>query len=127
MRPISPVAGYVGGKRQLAKRLIARIEETPHDLYAEAFVGMGGVFFRRQSRPKVEVINDLSKDVATFFRILQRHYQAFTDMLKWQVASRAEFERLVTVEPDALTDLERAARFLYLQKLAFGGKVSGRS
>lgn len=127
VRPISPVAGYVGGKRQLAKRLIARIERTPHDLYAEAFVGMGGVFFRRSSRPKVEVINDLSKDVATFFRVLQRHYQAFTDMLKWQVASRAEFERLISVDPETLTDLERTARFLYLQKLAFGGKVTGRS
>ena len=31
------------------------------------------------------------------------------------------------VDPDTLTDLERAARFLYLQRTAFGGKVSGRS
>jgi len=127
VRPISPIAGYVGGKRLLAKRLIARIEQIPHDLYAEAFVGMGGVFFRRPSRPKVEVINDLSTDVATFFRVLQRHHQAFTDMLKWQVASRAEFERLIGVDPNSLTDLERSARFLYLQKSAFGGKVTGRS
>ena len=29
--------------------------------------------------------------------------------------------------PDTLTDLERAARFLYLQRTAFGGKVSGRN
>lgn len=28
---------------------------------------------------------------------------------------------------DSLTDLERAARFLYLQRLGFGGKVAGRS
>lgn len=28
---------------------------------------------------------------------------------------------------DTLTDLERAARFLYLQRLAFGGKVQGRN
>jgi hypothetical protein len=28
---------------------------------------------------------------------------------------------------DTLTDLERAGRFLYLQRLAFGGKVAGRS
>ena len=88
---------------------------------------MGGVFFRRHSAPKVEAINDLNRDVATFFRVLQRHYQAFMDMLKWQVTSRAEFERLAAQEADSLTDLERAARFLYLQRLAFGGKVAGRT
>lgn len=122
-----PLAGYVGGKRQLAGRVIAAIERQPHDLYCEAFVGMGGVFFRRRAAPKAEAINDLSRDVATFFRVLQRHYQAFMDMLKWQVASRAEFERLVAQDPERLTDLERAARFLYLQRLAFGGKIVGRT
>ncbi len=48
-------------------------------------------------------------------------------MLKWQVASRAEFERLMGLDPEQLTDLQRAARFLYLQRLAFGGKVDGRN
>ncbi len=127
IRPARPVAGYIGGKRVLSKRICEAIEATPHTLYAEVFVGMGGVFFRRQLRPKVEVINDISEDVTTLFRILQRHYQAFLDMLKWQLASRAEFDRLMQVDPSTLTDLERAARFLYLQRTAFGGKVIGRS
>ena len=73
------------------------------------------------------MINDRDRDVATFFRVLQRHYQAFMDMLKWQLTSRAEFERLRAQDGDTLTDLERAARFLYLQRLSFGGKVAGRS
>lgn len=127
VEPCRPAAGYVGGKKQLASLLIERIEATPHTLYAEAFVGMGGVFLRRRNAPKVEVINDRSRDVAIFFRVLQRHFQAFMDMLKWQLTSRAEFDRLRATDPDTLTDLERAARFLYLQKLAFGGKVSGRN
>lgn len=127
VRPISPVAGYVGGKRQLAKHLTGLIAQTPHAAYCEAFVGMGGVFFKRACRPKTEAINDLNRDVATFFRVLQRHYQAFLDMLRWQVTSRSEFERLIKVDPSTLTDLERAARFLYLQRLTFGGKVAGRT
>lgn len=127
VEPVRPLAGYVGGKKQLAKHLIERIEATPHTLYAEAFVGMGGVFFRRRAAPRAEVINDASRDIATFFRVLQRHHQAFLDMLKWQVTSRAEFERLAATPAETLTDLERAARFLYLQRLAFGGKVAGRS
>ena len=125
--PVRPVAGYIGGKKQLARRIIGEIEAVPHVLYAEPFVGMGGVFLRRRLVPKAEVINDASADVATFFRILQRHFQAFMDMLKWQVTSRAEFERLARQDPATLTDLERAARFLYLQRLSFGGKVSGRT
>lgn len=123
VQPVRPVAPYIGGKRALAKRLVAQIDGTPHDLYAEPFVGMGGVFFRRDRRPKKEVINDISTDVVNLFRLLQRHYQQLLDVLKWQVASRAEFERLVGLDPSRLTDLERAARFIYLQRLGFGGKV----
>jgi len=124
--PCVPVAAYIGGKKQLAKKLVAMIEAVPHTTYAEPFVGMGGVFLRRQSKPRVEVINDASGDVANFFRILQRHLPALLDALAWQVTSRTEFERLTTLPPDSLTDVERAARFLYLQRLAFGGKVVNR-
>lgn len=126
VRPVSPVAPYIGGKRNLARRLTTLIESIEHDSYAEPFVGMGGIFFRRRRRPRAEAINDISGDVVTLFRILQRHYQAFLDTLKWQLSSRAEFERLMRVDPTTLTDLERAARFLYLQRTAFGGKVDGR-
>lgn len=125
--PTRPVAGYIGGKRALSARLVRMIGLVDHSCYVEPFVGMGGVFFRRDRRARAEVINDISADVANLFRILQRHYQQLLDVLKWQVASRAEFERLIAVDPDTLTDLERAARFLYLQRLAFGGKVMGRS
>ena len=125
VQPVQPVAPYLGGKRNLAKRIIERIERTPHETYAEPFVGMGGVFLRRRQRPAAEVINDYGREVATFFRILQRHYVPFMEMMRFQITTRAEFERLVKTDPNTLTDLERAARFLYLQRTAFGGKVSG--
>ena len=120
VKPVRPVAPYVGGKRNLAKLLTQRIDAAPHELYAEPFVGMGGIFFRRQRRPKKEVINDISADVVNLFRLLQRHYQQLLDVLKWQVCSRAEFERLVSLDPSRLTDLERAARFLFIQRASFG-------
>lgn len=123
---ISPAAPYIGGKRLLAKRLVGIIDGTPHKTYAEPFVGMGGVFLRRTAAARAEVINDYSRDVATFFRVLQRHYVAFLDMIRFQLTTRAEFERLVKVDPITLTDLERSARFLYLQRTTFGGKVRSR-
>lgn len=123
VKPVRPVAPYLGGKRALAGKLVKMIDATPHQLYAEPFVGMGGVFFRRTSRPRKEVINDINQDVVLLFRWLQRHYQQVLDALKWQICSRDDFERLVATDPDQLTELERVARFLFLQRAAFGGKV----
>ena len=127
LSPTLPVAPYLGGKRRLAATVIARLRAVPHDTYVEPFVGMGGVFLRRDWRARAEVINDLSGDVTVLFRVLQRHYQAFMDMLRWQLTSREQFARLLAAVPETLTDLERAARFLYLQRAAFGGKIEGRS
>lgn len=121
------MAPYLGGKRGLAGRLCALIDATGHTTYAEPFVGMGGVFLRRQSRPRAEFINDAGRDVYNLFRILQEHYVAFLDLLRFQITTQAGFERLIAVDPATLTDLQRAARFLYLQRTAFGGKVSGRN
>lgn len=125
--PVAPVAPWLGGKRNLAKRICALIDATPCTSYVEPFVGMGGIFLRRSARPKCEVINDKGRDIANLFRILQRHYPQFLEVLRFQLTTRAEFNRLVETNPDTLTDLERAARFLFLQRTAFGGKVSGRN
>lgn len=125
--PVRPPAPWQGGKRALAKTLTSRIAEVPHATYIEPFVGMGGIFFRRTMIPDQEVINDLNGEVVNLFRILQRHYSAFMDHLKFQLTSRREFERLAQLNPDTLTDLERAARFLYLQRLSYGGKVRGQN
>lgn len=127
VKPTNPVAPWLGGKRNLAKRITAILDNVPHQTYAEPFVGMGGIFLRRSMRPRCEVINDYGRDVSNLFRILQRHYPQFLEVLRFQLTTRAEFLRLVDTNPDTLTDLERAARFLYLQRTAFGGKVSGRN
>jgi len=86
---------------------------------------MGGVFLRRTWRPRLEVANDLNGEIVNLFRVLQRHYGYLLDMMRFQLASRKDFERLRKTDPASLTDLERAARFLFLQRLAFGGQVSG--
>ncbi len=125
VRPAAPVAPWLGGKKALHKTLIERIERIPHVSYIEPFVGMGGVFLRRSWKPKLEVANDLNGEIVNLFRILQRHYPQLMEVMRFQLASRREFERLRHIDPASLTDLERAARFLYLQRLAFGGKLGG--
>lgn len=128
VRPVRTLAPWIGGKRNLAAKVIAAIEAAgPVKVYAEPFVGMGGVFFRRRQTPACEVINDLSGDVANLFRVLQNHEGALMDLMRWQLTSREEFERLAAIDGERLTDLQRAARFLYVQRTGFGGKVTGRT
>lgn len=125
VRPAAPVAPWQGGKKALYKTLIERIELIPHKTYIEPFVGMGGVFLRRGFKPQLEVANDLNGEIINLFRIAQRHLPALIAQIDLQIVSRAEFERLRRTPPDTLTDLERAARFVYLQRLAFGGNPKG--
>ena len=42
--------------------------------------------------------------------------------MRWQPASRRLFEHHRSQPPSSLTDIERAARFFYLQKNTWGGK-----
>lgn len=125
VRPAAPVAPWLGGKRRLHSLIIEQIEATPHRTYAEPFLGMGGVFLRRRLRPRLEVANDLNGEIVNLFRILQRHLPQLLEVMRFSIASRRDFERLRHTDPGTLTDLERAARFLYLQRLAFGGQVAG--
>ncbi|MFV0535383.1 MAG: DNA adenine methylase [Cumulibacter sp.] len=122
-----PLMPWFGGKRKLAQRIVSIINQVEHQCYAEPFVGMGGVFLRRTHKPKAEIINDYSRDVSNLFRVLQKHPTELSNHLKLKIASHDEFYRLKATPPESLTDIERAARFIYLQKLAFGGKAVGQN
>jgi len=73
---------------------------------------MGGEFFRRSLRQRLEVIHDVNRDVITLLRKRQRHYQQLRDVLKFQIYSRADFDRLKAAPADQLTDFERTAQLL---------------
>lgn len=59
--------------------------------------------------------------------MIKHHLNAFIDEFKWALSSRSEYLRELRVDPTTLTDIQRAARFYYLQKLAFGGKTHGQT
>ena len=123
VKPINPIAPYLGGKRLLAKTIVPIIEQIPHSIYAEPFLGMGGVFFRRTQKPKCEAINDINSEIINMFRMVEKFPDYLADMLKFKICSRAEFKRMLATPPLLLTELERAVRYLYIQKNAFGGKT----
>jgi DNA adenine methylase len=115
---IGPLA-YIGGKRRIAKDLIALMPD--HITYVEPFAGGAQVFFHKP-RSKVEVLNDLDSEIVNFLRVCQRHPQELIRILRWQPASRKMFEGHLKQPPELLTDIERAARFFYLQKNGWAGK-----
>lgn len=115
------LAGWLGGKYQLSRKIIPLI--PMHKCYVEPFSGAAWVFFRKEAS-EVEVINDINKELITFYRVVQNHLEEFIRYFKWILVSRDEFLRLQQVEPKTLTDIQRAARFYYLQQNAFGGKIA---
>lgn len=128
--PVDPQPGlapWVGGKRNLARAIVERLERVPHVCYAEPFLGMGGVFFRRRRRPPVEVINDINADVVNLFRVVRHHPDALLEEYRSGVFARAEFDRQLVVEPTTLTDVQRAARFLFLMRARYGGLPRNKS
>jgi DNA adenine methylase len=117
---LSPLS-WIGGKRALANQIIAIFPE--HTTYVEAFAGGAQVLFRKEPS-KVEVLNDLDGEVVNFFRVCQQHYEELVRYFRYTLVSRAWFELLKATDPAALTDIQRAARFFYLQKNSFAGLVN---
>lgn len=115
---------YIGGKRALAKRIIALFPE--HRAYVEPFAGGAQVFFRKEPS-KVEVLNDLDREIVNFYRVCQQHYEELVRYLKFTVVSRAWFDLLYQTDPEKLTDIQRAARHLYLAKTCYAGLVRHRN
>jgi DNA adenine methylase len=115
---------YIGGKSLLAKTIVARL--PPHLTYVEPFAGGAKVFFHKP-RSKIEVLNDLDGELVNFYRVCQSHYSELVRYLRFMLVSREWFERLENTPPETLTDIQRAARYLYLQKNAYGGRVTRKA
>lgn len=114
----------MGGKRRLAKYLLPRFPQ--HSCYVEVFAGGAALFFKR-SPADVEVINDVNGDLVNLYRVVQHHLEEFVRQFKWALTSRQVFKWLKDTRPETLTDIQRAARFYYLQHNCFGGKVAGQT
>jgi len=119
----NPIIPWLGGKRRLADTIIPRF--PPHTCYVEVFAGGAALYFLRPPA-EVEVINDVNGELVNLYRVVQRHLEEFVRQFKWALSSREVFKWTQDTPPDTLTDIQRAARFYYLQHQAFGGRVCER-
>ena len=113
---------WVGGKSQLAKKIIPKIPE--HTCYCEVFAGASWLLFKKEES-KVEIINDINTDLVTLYRVVKHHLDEFVRYLRWVLVARDEFERFKKESPEALTDIQRAVRFYFLLKNGYGAKITG--
>lgn len=97
-----------------------------HSCYVEPFAGGGALLFAREPAA-VEVLNDINGELVCMYRVVQHHLEELVRQFRWALASRKMFEWAQMQRPETLTDVQRAARFLFLQRSSFAGKVSSRS
>ncbi|MEK7392245.1 MAG: DNA adenine methylase [Fibrobacterota bacterium] len=119
-----PIVPWIGGKRKLAKLILPHFGE--HECYVEPFAGAAAIFFLKP-QSKVEVLNDINGELVNLYRVVQNHLEEFVRQFRWSLISRDIFNWLKATPEQTLTDIQRAARFYYLQRLCFGGKVEGRT
>jgi len=112
---------WVGGKSRLRKAVIALL--PPHTCYVEPFAGAAWVLFGKPPS-EVEVLNDLDGDLINFFRVLKHQPQELLAAFRWELVARAEFARLVALDPVQLDAVTRAHRFYYLIMAGWGGELS---
>lgn len=120
----NPIIPWIGGKRRLAPILLPLFPD--HTCYVEPFCGAAALYFLKE-RSDVEVLNDINGELVNLYRVVKHHLEEFVRQFKWALSSRQVFQWQQLTVPDTLTDIQRAARFFYLQKLAFGGRVDGQT
>lgn len=124
MPPPSPIIPWIGGKRRLARHILPLFPE--HTCYMEPFAGAAALYFMKPPA-KAEVLNDINGDLVNLYRVVQHHLDEFIRQFRWALSSRQLFEWAKAATSETLTDIQRAARFYYMQRLAFGGKVESRT
>lgn len=116
---LKPPIARMGGKSKLRKTIIEMIPE--HICYVELFFGAGWVYFGKDSS-KIEVINDIDKELINLFKMIKYHAPEIERQLEYEFSSRDVFEEYKNIEIGNLTDIHRAVRFLYLISQSFAGK-----
>ena len=116
-----PIVPWIGGKRRLAKHILPLF--PAHTCYVEPFCGAAALYFLK-TPSKTEVINDINGELVNLYRVVKHHLEEFIRQFKWALVSRQIYKWLQDTPEETLTDIQRAARFYYLQKQAYGGKVA---
>lgn len=116
---LNPPISRMGGKSKLRKHIIEIMPE--HKCYVELFFGAGWVYFGKD-KSKVEVINDIDKELINLFKMIKYHSPEIERLLEYEFTGRDIFEEYKNYTLEHLTEIHRAVRFLYLINNSFASK-----
>lgn len=120
---VSPVVKWVGGKRQLLDKILPLIPK--HSTYVEPFVGGAAVLFELQ--PTKAIINDYNHELINVYNIIKSNPEELIQTLEKhkELNTKDYFYEIRSLDRnplfDTLTDIEKAARIIYLNKTCFNG------
>lgn len=114
-----PFIKWVGGKRSLIKELIPRLP-TSYNNYYEPFIGGGALFFSLE--PKNATISDINLDLVITYAVIKNKPQELMKLLAKHKANHSqEYYYQIRKQFNKDSDVEVAARFIYLNKTCFNG------
>ena len=121
---LQPFTKWTGGKRQLLGELRIYMPEN-YNRYFEPFVGGGALFF--DLAPEQAVINDFNEELINAYRQIKDKPVDLIDLLLGHKENNSKdyYLELRAADRDgrlaSMTDVERAARILYMLRVDFNG------
>lgn len=120
---VAPVLKWVGGKRQLIETFSPLLPKRITS-YCEPFVGGGALLFHLQ--PNTAYVNDINKDLIGVYSVIKQNVDGLIEELKKHKNEADYFYSVRNWDRDkekyqSLSDVEKAARILYLNKTCYNG------
>lgn len=112
-----PFLKWPGGKRWAAERIAALVSSHLTGRYYEPFLGGGAVFFHL--RPRIATLGDVNSDLIGAYRAVRGNHKELVKRLQGLPVTKSVYNEVRSWKPRG--PLERAVRFLYLNRTAFGG------
>jgi DNA adenine methylase len=114
---VQPFLKWPGGKRWLIPAIIRLIDGYDYRTYREPFLGGGALFFALQ--PKQSILSDVNSELINVYRQVKYYPKLLITRLRSLPINKSTYNSL---RNNALgRPLDRAVRFLYLNRTAFGG------
>ncbi|MBI4430666.1 MAG: DNA adenine methylase [Candidatus Omnitrophica bacterium] len=115
---VKPFIKWAGGKSQLLPVLRKMIPNS-FNRYFEPFLGGGALFF--DTGPSSAILADANEELVNCYRIVQTSPKKLLLALVEFKVGENEYYKIRAMDPTKLSNIERAARFLYLNKTCFNG------
>lgn len=115
--PIQPFIKWPGGKRWAAARIAELLSPHLSGKYFEPFLGGAAVFFHLG--PREAVLSDVNRELIATYRTVRDDWAAVLRRLRQFQVCEDQYYKIRAMKPRS--SIGEAARFLYLNRTAFGG------